>query len=263
MQQEDIHNYLKSYFIANNCEITRENNGLLGVQLTIEMDKEIMNRPFYWHYLEKTGGVPQPMELSFFTSQDYKKEKGEFIHFGSPRLHQIFNSTKKLASYIRMFEEASGKPGYNMPLHPWLCLNIKVSYQCDRKKDRLLSLGIHLISGAVLDNFHSLLEKKELTPKIPDFCFTMTPIIKPLSGIKRLEAVLASVIQADNHSWAEDAHKRWAADLDLLNLFYTGNEDAESYQVEKEALRKQYEPVIKADIINGGMFYLTPQTSVG
>ena len=31
----------------------------MTVQLTIEMDKELMNRPFYWHYLEKTGGRPK------------------------------------------------------------------------------------------------------------------------------------------------------------------------------------------------------------
>ena len=39
----------------------------MTVQLTIELDKELMNRPFYWHYLEKTGGVPNPMKLTFIT----------------------------------------------------------------------------------------------------------------------------------------------------------------------------------------------------
>ena len=38
--------------------------------------------------------------------------KGETIHFGSPRLHQIFQSTKNLASYIRLYEKSttSSKP---------------------------------------------------------------------------------------------------------------------------------------------------------
>ena len=65
----------------------------LTVQLTIELDKELMNRPFYWHYLEKTGGVPNPDRLTFITdSQNAPTNiKGETIHFGSPRLHQMLN----------------------------------------------------------------------------------------------------------------------------------------------------------------------------
>ncbi|MFP3490273.1 YqhG family protein, partial [Staphylococcus sp. SIMBA_130] len=59
MHQENIHNYLRSYFLANDCRILNEKPGLLDVQLTIELDKELMNRPFYWHYLEKTGGTPR------------------------------------------------------------------------------------------------------------------------------------------------------------------------------------------------------------
>ncbi|MDI5788447.1 YqhG family protein [Bacillus licheniformis] len=34
----------------------------MTVQLTVEVDKQIMNRPFYWHWLEKTGGEPNPMK---------------------------------------------------------------------------------------------------------------------------------------------------------------------------------------------------------
>ncbi|MGA9289913.1 MAG: YqhG family protein, partial [Anaerobacillus sp.] len=148
MRQENIHNYLRSYFVSNDCTILNEKPGFLNVQLTVELDKELMNRPFYWHYLEKTGGTPRPMSLSLTTNQQ-SEENGEFIHFGAPRLHQIFSSTKRLASSIRLYEDISPTDQQQFPLHPWLCLNIKISYQCDRKKHRLLSLGLHLVSGAV------------------------------------------------------------------------------------------------------------------
>ncbi|WP_347549643.1 YqhG family protein [Pseudalkalibacillus hwajinpoensis] len=258
MRQENIHNYLRSYFIANNCSIINEKPGVLAVQLTVDLDKELMNRPFYWHYLEKTGGTPRPMTLSLITNQDANEEKGEFIHFGAPRLHQIFSSTKKLASSIRLYEDVQTNHHRHLPLHPWLGLNIKVSYQCDRKKHRLVSLGLHLVSGAVVDDFHELLLSKPLTPKIPDYTFTISPIIKPASGLSRLEEVVNMLISREDHSWAEEAKKRWAADQLLLDHFYEGNRDAPSYMVEKEALRNQYEPVITLDIINGGIFYLTP-----
>jgi len=64
MQQQDIHDFLECYFLANGCEIKENQPGYMTVRLTIDLDKELMNRPFYWHYLEKTGGVPNPMALT-------------------------------------------------------------------------------------------------------------------------------------------------------------------------------------------------------
>ncbi|WP_377888532.1 YqhG family protein [Alkalihalobacillus sp. R86527] len=258
MKQENIHNYLRSYFLANDCPILEEKQGVLAVQLTVDLDKELMNRPFYWHYLEKTGGTPNPMTLTLVTNQDEEMKKGEFVHFGAPRLHQIFSSTKKLASFIRLYENIESSSHQHSPLHPWLCLNIKISYQCDRKKDRFLSLGLHLVSGAVVDDFHDHLSEKNLTPKIPDYTFTISPIIKPASGISRLEKIVEMLISKEDHSWSDEAKQRWAADQILLDQFYEDNNEAESYAVEKEALRKQYEPVIISEVINGGVFYLSP-----
>ncbi|MCA0986001.1 YqhG family protein [Guptibacillus algicola] len=258
MKQENIHNYLRSYFLANECPILQEKQGVLAVQLTVDLDKELMNRPFYWHYLEKTGGTPNPMTLTLVTNQDEEMVQGEFVHFGAPRLHQIFSSTKKLASFIRLYENIQPSSHQNAPLHPWLCLNIKISYQCDLKKDRFISLGLHLVSGAVVDDFHDQLSEKNLTPKIPDYTFTISPIIKPASGISRLEKIVEMLISKEDHSWSEEAKRRWAADQLLLDQFYEDNLEAESYAVEKEALRKQYEPVITAEVINGGIFYLSP-----
>ncbi len=83
----------------------------MTVQLTIELDKELMNRPFYWHYLEKTGGDTKS-HGTYLSSPNQEKApediKGEPIHFGSPRLHQIFHSTRNLAGYIRLYENRTG-----------------------------------------------------------------------------------------------------------------------------------------------------------
>ncbi|WP_409251334.1 YqhG family protein [Bacillus sp. SCS-153A] len=261
MQQTEIHQFLERYFNANECQIVENHPGYMNVQLTIDMDKELMNRPFYWHYLEKTGGVPNPMRLCLITNQEKAPEnvKGEVLHFGSPRLHQIFRSARKLASYTRLYENKTVMPGKQTPLQPWLGLNIKVSYQCDLKKDLLKSIGLNLINGTMKENFHQELMKKNLTPKIPDFSFTLTPIIKPKSGIARIRHQIQGELQSQPTDWAEAARARWQEDLDLLDQFYEGqDEKPESYHVEKQALAEQYEPKILVEIINGGLFYLTP-----
>ncbi|MDM5331038.1 YqhG family protein [Neobacillus sp. CF12] len=259
MQQLEIHNFLIRYFQANECEITENGPGYLSVQLTIELDKELMNRPFYWHYLEKTGGIPNPMKLTFITNPQIAPEnlKGETIHFGSPRLHQIFQSTKKLSSYIRLYENHKHN-NQQTPLMPWLCMNVKISYQCDRKRDIYKSIGLQLINGQMVEDFHDRLQNVQLTPKIPDYSFTLSPLVKPKSGMSRIENYLKSLIEQDDHSWADEARNRWEQDLRLLHHFYEDvEEENESFETEKKALKEQYEPKINISFINGGLFYLT------
>ncbi|WP_027407776.1 YqhG family protein [Anoxybacteroides tepidamans] len=264
MQQDEIQQFLKRYFRAHECDIVEDYDEYLTVQLSIELDKELMNRPFYWHYIERTGGVPAPMKLTLITKQTEKTRtlKGERLHFGSPRLHQIFQSAQRRGGYIRLYEQAHAEPQASIPLHPWLGLNVKISYQCDRKKEQLLSLGLHLISGGIVEQFHEKLQHLSLTPKIPDYCFTISPIIKPISGIGRLEKYIQQIIERDDHTWAEEAIARWREDMALLDHFYEEmDEKPECYYIEKEALEEQYKPKITVSVINGGLFYLQPRSS--
>jgi hypothetical protein len=259
VQQQEIHNFLEKYFKSNHCEIVENGPGYITVQLTVEMDKELMNRPFYWHYLEKTGGIANPMSLTLITDSQKAPEqlKGEQIHFGSPRLHQIFESTKKLAGYIRLYENHKVIQ-QQVPLMPWLGLNVKISYQCDRKRDIFHSIGLQLINGQMVEGFHDRLIDMQLTPKIPDYSFTLSPLVKPLSGITRIENYFRQQLNQENHSWANEAIERWNKDLKLLDHFYEEEEEkSENYETEKQALKEQYEPKISISIINGGLFYLT------
>ncbi len=260
MQQQEIHQFFERYFQANDCAIIQNEPGYLTVQLTAELDKELMNRPFYWHYLEKTGGIPNPMRLTLITNPQKapKDLKGESIHFGSPRLHQVFTSTKNLAGYIRLYEKGEQAAHKHTPLKPWLGINVRISYQCDRKRDVFKSIGLQLINGRMVEDFHENLLKLALTRKIPDYSFTISPLIMPKSGMMRIERFLKDEIKKEDHTWAEEAKKRWEKDLTLLEHFYEDIEEkGEIYETEKAALKEQYEPKISISVINGGLFYLT------
>ncbi|KGA95902.1 hypothetical protein AJ85_09440 [Alkalihalobacillus alcalophilus ATCC 27647 = CGMCC 1.3604] len=262
MQQPHLHKFIEDYFVANECDITEKSPYHLTVQLTPELDKLIMNRPFYWHYLEKTGGIPNPMQVTFITNANQCPEdlQGEKIHFGSPRLHQLFNTTKTLGGYVRMYENLNVQGQQSVPLHPWLCLNIKISFCSDRKKEILLSLGINLIHGQIVPQFFDKVKATMLTPKMPDLCFTLSPFIQIKSGINRLKKVVQTFAENEDDTWAQEAHHRWQEETNLLESFYEDLEEKpESYHVEKQALEELYSPYIDVSIINGGMFYLEKQ----
>lgn len=260
MQQHDIQHYLERYFKANGCEIKRNEDGVIEVKLTVELDKLLMNRPFYWHYVEKTGKIAEPMTLTFLTKRK-EKEQGEFIHFGSPRLHQIFQAAKKTAAFIRLYENMQGTETAYLPLVPWLMLNIKISYAADRKKDYIHSFGLQLITGQLHTNFMNRLEPLNLKPKLPDYSFPLTPLIHPKSGLNRIKKQIAALVESEGSQWAEEAKKRWNNDLQLLERFYENKEKTEAYQNEKIALKNQYEPKVNVEVINGGMLYLRSNIS--
>ncbi|MBU9724189.1 MULTISPECIES: YqhG family protein [Bacillaceae] len=258
MEQAEIHQYLKEFFIENDSEIIEETDSHLHVQLSIDMDKALMNRPFYWHYIENMGAKPNPMSLTLITDSKKAPEdlKGEKIHFGSPRLHQIFNTAKSLGKHSLLYETTSPQ-GSTQPMKPWLVLNGSVSYCCDHKKDHFFSIGLSLITGEVIEDFYDTIKHKSFQEQIPNYCFTMTPIIKPESGIERIRRMLIEDLEQKDHTWADDAIKRWKKDEELLESFYEGQEEdqSETYQFEKEAIKSQYEPSIQISIINGGLFY--------
>ncbi|MGP7816223.1 YqhG family protein [Niallia sp. 01092] len=262
MKQQEIHQFLEKFFQATDCEIIENNKGYLIVQLTIDLDKELMNRPFYWHYLEKTGGTPNPAKLTLITDPNIAPNeiKGELIHFGSPRLHQLFACAKKLSRYIRLYENVVGQTQQHTALKPWLNINMKISYQCDRKKDVYRSIGLQLINGQIVDDFQTKMQKLSLSAKIPDYAFTLSPLIMPKSGMIRIENTIQQSLTQEDHTWAEEAKQRWTKDLQLLEHFYEDIEEpSESLQNEKLALKEQYEPKINISIINGGFFYIASE----
>ncbi|MFC6040735.1 YqhG family protein [Paenisporosarcina macmurdoensis] len=259
MYPQQIHGYLQKFFVENKCDIIKSNNHYMTVQLTIEMDKKIMNRPFYWKYLENTDGVPNPAILTFITDQNKLDEdiKGEVVHFGSPRLNQLFQTTKKLGAYVQMYEKVLYNAKTKTILTPWLGVNYKVSYYSDQTKEMFNSLGINLITGNMIDGFQEWISGVDLDSTMSDDAFKITYIIKPLRALERLDAAIENIIQKDNHTWADEAKIRWKKDREVLEYFYEGVENKpECYEMEKTAMDQQYEARIKVEIVNGGLFYL-------
>ncbi|WP_075619633.1 YqhG family protein [Paenisporosarcina indica] len=259
MYPQQIHSYLHNFFDENNCHIVKNHDHYMTVQLTIEMDKKIMDRPYYWKYLENTNGVPNPAQLTFITDQNKLIEniKGEVVHFGSPRLNQLFRATKDLGAFVHMYEQVGNQIQTKTILTPWLGVNYKVSYYSDQTKEMLYSLGINLITGHLVDGFQERVRTFDLDPEMSEDAFGLTFIIKPLRALERLDLAIEKIINEDDHTWAEEAKIRWQKDREVLEHFYEGVEDKpECYDMEKRALDEQYESRINIEIINGGLFYL-------
>ncbi|WP_430785302.1 YqhG family protein [Virgibacillus flavescens] len=258
MAIENLNSFLQDYFTAHNCQIQLNKEGVLQVKLTEEIDKSLMNRPFYWHYMNKMGREGETTTLTLITNPNKREEKGDWIHFGSPRLQQILKSVTDNERFTKLFQ--SDGSIIKSPLFPWLVVNIKISYQGKQNKDEIISLGLHLINGLMYKDMMSLLERIKLKPVIDDYCYTIAPIIKMESGFTRIETVLDDYINNQTHTWADEALHTLQEEMQLINHFYTDSTDeAANYdhmQKEIDAVKERYTPKVTYHVINGGIFYL-------
>jgi len=258
MQQAEIQGFLKDFFAEYQCPVANLTPSSFEVQLTAEMDKAIMNRPFYWHYIEKMNGVSSPMKLTFETDSTAikKTRQTELIHYGSPRLHQLFSFAMSKGKFAHFYEKIDEETAARS-LKPWLALNGKLIYQCHRKKEQFFSIGLNLINGEMLNDFHSLISLWEMNETISSLCFPLSPLIRPATGIQRIRDQLLKKIYSEDHQWAIEAYQKMEDDLLLLERFYEGIDlKPESYVNERQAIITQYDPGIHLNIINGGLFYL-------
>lgn len=249
---------MRRFFLTNKCKILEEDENFLHIQLTIEMDKALMNRPFYWLYLEKMGeqGKPQTLTL-YFNPKTPQKHKGELIHFGSPRVHQIFQYAKQNGAWIRLYEEPSTH-NQQVSLYPWLHVNGKILFQCDVGWESFFSIGLNLIHGQMKSHFYEEITNKNMTKKIPDYSFTLSPLITPKSGLNRIKKQLEIMALQEDLTLFQKAKERWEEDLHLLQQFYTEEEQKESpiYQKEINDIQSLYAPQIQIQFSHGGIFYL-------
>ncbi|WP_371811553.1 YqhG family protein [Sporosarcina sp. Te-1] len=256
---KQIQQYLRTFFTETNCPIVQESDHHLMVQLTIDMDKRIMNRPFYWSYVESTGGEPKPAQLTLISDKNRMglNIPGEIVHYGSPRLNQLFQVAKERGAFVQLFEDVGNQSGVQTVLTPWLGVNYKITYSSDRTKEMLYSLGMNLMTGAIMDGFQEAVNELKLEAAIPPNTFYLPYIIKPLRAMERLEKLVDDLIVQDDHTWVEEAKGRRERDLQVLEYFYKDIEERpESYEMEKKAIEEQYETKIKVDVINGGLFYV-------
>lgn len=255
MQAEEIHQLITTFFTEMDCPVLTNDEAYMIVQLTNEMDQQIMNRPYYWQYIHSTGETPSPAQLTFITNTEKidEKIKGEPLYLGSPRFQQIARAVKSLGAYAQLYEQA--KDGES--LTPWLNVNYKVSYCCHQKKEHLYSLGMNLMTGEVLQHFYESIAHRTFVETIEHNNHCLPPIITPTKAAQRLNDLLQQSIEQEEHEWAEEALAQLKKEELVLHYFFDHMDvKPERYYLEKEALEAQYTPKIQMEVVNGGVFYL-------
>jgi hypothetical protein len=250
--------FLKQFFTVCECHITHQDDQSITVELSEQMDRAIMNRPFYWHYKDQLNEKGAPMTVSFYvkdTGEPLHRHE-EYISFGSPRFHQLLHYAGQQSLFVRLYEECPSEQP--LQLEPWLFVHFLISYEANGKKERIESIALHLISGKVQRDFLTKITNVSFVQTIPSYHYVLSPFITPMSGLKRLQQMVKNELEQENHEWAKKAKNKQEKELSLLDSFYENNqEDSEQYEREKEAIIRRFEPSIRLSVWNGGLLYLS------
>src|SRR5699024_11243835 len=93
--------------------------------------------------MKKMVYTGEPQKITFITNPTEPNDKGEHIHFGSPRLQQIVNHLKEKERLTRLFQHVETHKQH--ALYPWLLVNMKISDIGRQRKEEMLCIGLRVI----------------------------------------------------------------------------------------------------------------------
>jgi len=267
MDQNQVRNFTEKYLKLGKCQIIESAPTHLITKLSIKTDKELLNRPFYWMYVEKMNLQPNPAKICFiFDKENYPKDlSGEYLFFGSIKFERILTSAQKNGRFTKLYQlTSSWKTKTVKQYKPYLAINFKVTYICDKRKDCLIYLAINLMTGDILEDFYHNIKNLDFDHKIPPNRTIPLPYLSITEAVGELEYFVQEKIQKDDHSWAKEAFEKLQVELQQLDKFYTVNENDKDKEKEKEKEKEknkqeiilQYYPRVEVLVAQAGLFYL-------
>jgi hypothetical protein len=267
--------FCDTYFQAVGADTTYEAEFYREYRLPRDVDKELTDRPFYWMWVEKTNQdvPPSTLRLAFhpsvvdrenarlkaiaFESIEYqnlpdiqkryfKPPTAELLTLGSFRLDKLFTSVDKRGAFACV---APAKRLPNTRFAPWLMVNALVSNRCDSVEQELVSIGVCLVTGQVVERFYDIVKNIEMTDIHPDALLQNRRLSIP-EGLEKVRSHLEHIILRRPTDWAYDAALRLEQELRQIGTYYNSIlpdiPDAERPVVEAERDRKESELIRRA-----------------
>lgn len=268
MNPNDTRTYVERYLRGMQCHTIESSPGHIQVRLSEQADRDLVNRPFYWSYVEKLGLEPQPVTLSFIFDPEKTPPdtRGERLFPGSPRLEQIFQSACQHGRFVRLYEDVPlnlRSPRGSRPYIPWLNINYKMEWISEKLRNEIHSLGIQLLDGTIDDDFYKNVVSRRWTPRLPSHRFVTEANLSLSDAVHELEFYVQGYLDQVDDTWAKEAGARMQEELERLAQYYEEtpsrlNEEAFQAEYERRVreTKWQYQPRIEVTVVNAGLFYL-------
>ncbi|WP_018132437.1 YqhG family protein [Effusibacillus pohliae] len=271
MDKTQIQHYCRRYFQATGCPILRDEPGFLQVELPREIDKELMDRPYYWMWVEAIGQDVPPTVLNLVFDSETEiagVERTELVALGSYRLEKIFQSAARRGQFVCQYQTATPS---NRRV-PFLLTNVKISYLADRRRDELRSFGVNLRNNQVIPDLYEAVRDLPMSCQLPEHYReqlkqTGLLVASLQTGWQRIKNTILEEIRNSDHTWAELAKEQLAQEINQLETYYESlilenEEKMDLYSAERELrvaeLKWRCQPRIQVQPLHFALLYLDP-----
>lgn len=248
------------------CHVIESTPEMINVQLSIEADQALLNRPFYWMYVEQMNLPANPVQFRFFFTES-KESKGfysDYLFYGAPRFTQMLDSAQKHGRFVRLYQQSQSRERFfhsTKGYHPFLAIHYRISYICDQKKDRICYLAIDLQTGEINPAFYTWAKEQQWTHQLPPARFLYPTQLSFAEAVGRCEAYIQKQIEEEDHTWAKKASERLTEEYQQIESYYSEDDVmTEDQQAEKKQRLQettwQFSPRVEINVINAGLFYL-------
>lgn len=273
-----IQDFCRRYFHAVDAPILVDQEDFLQVELPREIDKELIERRYYWMYIEATNQNPPNTVLSMSFRPDLEIEgvdKMDFVTLGSFLLNKIIESTQKRGRFTRAYQKVT-MPGTR--LQPMLLTTFKLSFVADRRRDEMVSYGVDLLTGRVVRDFYEQVEKLPFQAAPSEFTPPVEPKYTVDQGYQKIREALQAEIEALDHTWAEEADEHLKREIEQLETYYDSltlvsnseaknpeeqSKKASAYAAERELrlaeLKWRCAPRVQIEPFHVGLLYVVNQ----
>ncbi|MEW9500404.1 YqhG family protein [Jeotgalibacillus marinus] len=196
IQWELVHRYLE----LKGVHATKGASQSL-LHLTEELDRKFMNRPFYWHYRDATNQVGEPMTVTLI-KQNMEPMPGNAIIASTlnPIYRQLVEAAHAEASWYKAYEAPQNFSQNHAPLYPWILIQGVLTMDPPGAASYWKEAAISLTTGRVQTG-DDLFESRTLQSNLPDYHFTVAPIIQ---FERAIETLLLELEQSGEKQYEED-----------------------------------------------------------
>lgn len=236
--------FADGFFHAVGAKTVRESDFYREFELPRDVDKELTDRPYYWLWVEKTNQEVAPTILRLAFTEDalerenqrlkqeaeaslegknlsdlermfFRPPTAELVTLGSFRLEKLYQSLDQRGRFacVQPAHLQSGN------LIPWLMYNARLSYRCDLVEEEIVSIGICLTNGQIVDHFYDMICRLQMTPADSEPLLQASEI--PIqNALERIHRYLEQKQLARPHQWAEAAMIRLKKELRQVQTYY-------------------------------------------
>jgi hypothetical protein len=194
----------------------------------------------------------------------------EHLHFGSARLHQLFDYVRQRGRNVFLFAEpprgACAADPFSHAYTAWLGVNFKISSECDMKREDLYSWGISLATGVIDEKFGERLQASKMTTRLSPEIRLLKSTLTPRKAMARLEAHLERKLRRGDFTWAVEAEARRQEERERVTSYYRPLIERADSEEQKRALQErlarreaeidwQYRPRMTVSVTSCGIFH--------